>query len=561
MPPRVMTQSARQPIAESRGRETGIRVGRGGRGRGLGEVGNQGNVGNQNGNVVNENVQENVRNVLVNGNQSMQEASGTHLDMSTAYHPQTDESIVRQLYGMRLEKKSHAVKKRKPLEFSVGDYILLKVLPWKGVVNFRKNGKLAPRFVGPFEIIEKVGLVAYREFKKLKRSRIAMVKVRWNSKRGPKFTWELEDQMKLKYPHLFSDGPKQLGNYIYVYLEPLIDDMIDLWDKGVEVYDEYKKQQFKLFTMIFCIISDFLAYANLSGYGTKGDKACPVCEKDTHSRWLTNSIEPKTMQKVVQISGVLTSEAVRNGSIKKVKKRENMWEPSKDKNGKDDNKRTRTGNAFASTANPIGRENMGVWLKCTTCNSYHTLRGPCRTCFDCNLPGHLAKDCRGVLRSVNPVNARNLTVRACYQCGSIDHVRLACPRLNRVQGPEGNRPNQVVANNGGQGCRNQGNQARGRAIRLGAEEARQDPNFMTGIEPSELGFKYEIEIGSGQLVKIDKVIKSYKLEIKGHVFDIDLIPFGHGSFDVIISIDWLSNHKAKIICHKKVVRIPLLDGK
>ncbi|GKA00625.1 hypothetical protein Tco_0673175 [Tanacetum coccineum] len=120
-----------------------------------------------------------------------------------------------------------ADKRRKPLEFSVGDYVLLKVSPWKGVVCFRKKGKLAPRFVGPFDIIEKVGLVAYRlylteelngvhdtfypveilerEFKKLKRSRIAIVKIRWNSKRGPEFTWEREDQMKLKYPLLFSN--------------------------------------------------------------------------------------------------------------------------------------------------------------------------------------------------------------------------------------------------------------------------------------------------------------------------------------------------------------------
>ncbi|GKB06631.1 hypothetical protein Tco_0834864 [Tanacetum coccineum] len=133
-----------------------------------------------------------------------------------------------------------------------------EVSPWKGVVHFGKKGKLAPRFVGPFEIIEKVCPVAYqldlpkelngvhdtfhvsnlkkcladptlkvpldeiqvdaklyfveepveileREFKKLKRSRIAIVKVRWNSKRGPEFTWECEDQMKLKYPHLLSD--------------------------------------------------------------------------------------------------------------------------------------------------------------------------------------------------------------------------------------------------------------------------------------------------------------------------------------------------------------------
>ncbi|GKF37054.1 putative reverse transcriptase domain-containing protein [Tanacetum coccineum] len=49
------------------------------------------------------------------------------------------------------------------------------------------------------------------------------------------------------------------------------------------------------------------------------------------------------------------------------------------------------------------------------------------------------------------------------------------------------------------------------------------------------------------------------MEIKGHVFDIDLIPFGHGSFDVIIGMYWLSNYKAKIISHEKVVRIPLPD--
>ncbi|GKE39232.1 putative reverse transcriptase domain-containing protein [Tanacetum coccineum] len=58
--------------------------------------------------------------------------------------------------------KSYADKRKKPLEFSVGDYVLLKVSPWKGVVRFKKKGKLAPRFVGPFEIIEKVGLVANR---------------------------------------------------------------------------------------------------------------------------------------------------------------------------------------------------------------------------------------------------------------------------------------------------------------------------------------------------------------------------------------------------------------
>nr|GEW30804.1 hypothetical protein [Tanacetum cinerariifolium] len=229
----------------------------------------------------------------------------------------------------------------------------------------------------------------------------------------------------------------------------------------------------------------------------------------------------------------LALQIFKNGSIKKVEKRGNAGEPSKDKNGRDDNKRTRTGNAFATIANPVGRENMGVRPKCTTCNSYLAPMGPCRTCFNYNRSGHLVKDCRGVPRNVNYVNAINPTARACNECGSIDHVKSSCPRLNRAQGPGGNRPNQVVANKGGQGRTNQRNQARGRAFMLGAEEARQDPNIVTGIEPSELGFRYEIEIASGQLVKINKVIKGCKLEIKGCVIDIDLIPFGHGSFHVL----------------------------
>ncbi|GKA68975.1 hypothetical protein Tco_0775039 [Tanacetum coccineum] len=75
-----------------------------------------------------------------------------------------------------------------------------------------------------------------------------------------------------------------------------------------------------------------------------------------------------------------------------------------------------------------------------------------------------AKDCRVVPRNVNPVNVRNPTHArgACYKCGSTVHIKPACPRLNRAQGPGGNLPNQVVANNGGQGRGNQGNQARGR---------------------------------------------------------------------------------------------------
>ncbi|GJX21664.1 putative reverse transcriptase domain-containing protein, partial [Tanacetum coccineum] len=98
---------------------------------------------------------------------------------------------------------------------------------------------------------------------------------------------------------------------------------------------------------------------------------------------------------------------------------------------------------------------------------------------------------------------------------------------------------------------------------FGAKYSFVSTTFITllDIKPNDLGFSYEIEIASGQLVEINKVIRGCKLEIEGHVFDINLIPFGSESFDVIIGMDWLSGHKAKIICHEKVVRIPLLDGK
>ncbi|GKE16723.1 reverse transcriptase domain-containing protein [Tanacetum coccineum] len=138
----------------------------------------------------------------------------------------------------------------------------------------------------------------------------------------------------------------------------------------------------------------------------------------------------------MQIAGTLTDEALRNGSIKKnPQKGGNGGEPSKDRNRMEDNKRTTTGNAFATTTNPVRRENTGVVPKCTTCNFHHPPEAPYRTCFNCNHPGHFAKDCRVVPRNVNPINARNPTARTCYECGSTDHFKAACPRLNQAQRP------------------------------------------------------------------------------------------------------------------------------
>ncbi|GJT03170.1 putative reverse transcriptase domain-containing protein [Tanacetum coccineum] len=142
---------------------------------------------------------------------------------------ETTEKIIQikqRMQAARDRQKSYADLKRKPMEFQVGDKVMLKVSPWKGVVRFGKRGKLNPRYVGPFKchadeplavpldglhlddklhFVEEPVEIVGREVKRLKRSRIPLVKVRWNSKRGPEFTWEREDQFKKKYPHLFTE--------------------------------------------------------------------------------------------------------------------------------------------------------------------------------------------------------------------------------------------------------------------------------------------------------------------------------------------------------------------
>ncbi|GKC23565.1 reverse transcriptase domain-containing protein [Tanacetum coccineum] len=141
-------------------------------------------------------------------------------------------------------------------------------------------------------------------------------------------------------------------------------------------------------------------------------------------------------------------EAIRNGSFKKnIEKRGNGGETNRDRNVKDDNKRTRTRNAFATTTNPVRREYTGTTPKCMNCNLHHSPESPCRACFSCNFLGHLTKDCRVVPWMVNLVNARNPTAArgACFECG---------------------------------GHGNNGNQVHGGAFMLGAEEARQDPNII-----------------------------------------------------------------------------------
>ncbi|GJX35491.1 putative reverse transcriptase domain-containing protein [Tanacetum coccineum] len=190
---------------------------------------------------------------------SLQKALGTNLDMSTAYHPRTDRqsertiqtledmlracvidfgkgwvnhlplvefsynnsyhaiikaALFKALYSQKCRspikqriqaprdrQKSYSDLKCKPMEFQVGDRFMLKASPWKGVILVPLDGL---HIDDKLNFVEEPVEIMDNEVKRLKQSRIPIIKVRWNSRRGPEFTWEREDQFRKKYPHLFA---------------------------------------------------------------------------------------------------------------------------------------------------------------------------------------------------------------------------------------------------------------------------------------------------------------------------------------------------------------------
>ncbi|GJR77383.1 putative reverse transcriptase domain-containing protein [Tanacetum coccineum] len=203
--------------------------------------------------------------------------------------------------------------------------------------------------------------------------------------------------------------------------------------------------------------------------------------------------------------------------------------------------------------------------------------------------GYYARQCWALIRQVAHVNAVRMgqNQKACYECESIDHLRYDCPKWKQATGQARN----PLALEGNKNTHNNGNQARGRAFNGNAVEALQDPKVVTGtfslnnqfatvlfdsgadfsfistkfapllnVEPCIVNPSYVIEIADGESVKVDRVICDCKLELGNSLFTIDLIPLGHGSFDVIVGMDWLSKNKVVIVCHEKVVEIPIKEG-
>ncbi|KAI3685709.1 hypothetical protein L6452_34966 [Arctium lappa] len=281
------------------------------------------------------------------------------------------------------------------------------------------------------------------------------------------------------------------------------------------------------------------------------------------------SSKPTTLQEAVSIATRLTNNAIRSGNFahEKAMGKRKIEEPSRRQSDRIACKnRKRMGNYGVQAQ--VVEKGKGTYPKCDKCNNRHS--GRCIICTKCNKGGHFARDCKG---------GRRLT---CHECGSPDHLRNTCPKLNRGPNVNQARP----ANQG-----NQGGQARGRVFEIGANEARQDPNvvagtflinshyasvlFDSGADRSFISLKfkpkiclksqkllepYTIEFANGQEVRAKDVITNCTLNLANREFSINLIPIELGSFDVVVGMDWLSKNRAEICCSEKTVRIPLPEG-
>ncbi|GKC56518.1 putative reverse transcriptase domain-containing protein [Tanacetum coccineum] len=241
------------------------------------------------------------------------------------------------------------------------------------------------------------------------------------------------------------------------------------------------------------------------------------------------------MEKLESEAGILINKAVNCGTLTKVyEKRKGVEESSKHGSGRNNDKRAKVSKGFVE-ATTHRNEYVGSLPKCAKCLAHHPKDRPCLVCFNCQKRGHIPRNCHSPIKQVAPINAIRGGYKpgTCYECRSREHYRNTCPKLNLAPGQVGNSDFSFISTS---------------YVPL------------LNVKSSFVNPGYLIEVADGKKVEVDKVIRNCKLELGTSLFAIDLIPLGHGSFEVIVGMHWLSEHKAEIVCHEKVVRIPLESG-
>ncbi|GJR62950.1 reverse transcriptase domain-containing protein [Tanacetum coccineum] len=171
-------------------------------------------------------------------------------------------------------------------------------------------------------------------------------------------------------------------------------------------------------------------------------------------RGILKVTQPTTIQDAILRVGILTNEAISCGTLSKSNEnRKAVEETGKSGGSWRDKKKAKIGAGFVATA-PPKNEFVNQYPKCTKCYTYHQEDGVCSLCFNCQRPDHFSKDCRAPFKRAIHVNAVRMEFElgTCYECGSREHFRNTCPKLNRAPGQVGNRltieGNRNTRNNG-----------------------------------------------------------------------------------------------------------------
>ncbi|GJR09406.1 putative reverse transcriptase domain-containing protein [Tanacetum coccineum] len=228
----------------------------------------------------------------------------------------------------------------------------------------------------------------------------------------------------------------------------------------------------------------------------------------------------------IKRSGILTDEAISCGPLTKGNdKRKGVEESGKTRGSWKDNKKAKTGTGFVATT-PTRNEAVSSNPKCSKCFTHHPVNGFCRLCFNYQKP---------VKPDIPPILSKM------YQGSGQASNQLA------LEGSRNNRSN--------------GNQVRGRAfnVNVNAMEAVQDPKVVTGTFSLNDHFVTVLFDSRADFSFISTEFAPL-LNVRPSIVNL-VSDRGHGSFDVIVGMDWLSQHKAVIVCHEKVVEIPVEDGR
>ncbi|GJZ98536.1 putative reverse transcriptase domain-containing protein, partial [Tanacetum coccineum] len=298
---------------------------------------------------------------------------------------------------------------------------------------------------------------------------------------------------------------------------------------------------------------------------------------DAYIRGLSENIKgevtssrPTNLNEAVRMAYTLMEQKIQAKHEREIEGNKRKWENFQSGNNsrgnykdnsrhQQNNQKQENARAMTTTLNE-GNAPARLPLLCNRCFVHHI--GPYTIqCHNYGKIGHKSRYCK----EKNVATGTNAQpIWTCYDCGEQGHTRNYCPKKNKPQGGNASGRAYVIKDVDKQGPNVVtgtfllNNRYTSILFDSGSDKSFVNTRFshLIDINPDKLDVSYEVELDDGKVVSTKTVLRGCTLNLVNHLFKIDLMPIEHGTFDIIIGMDWLAEHDAVIICGKKVVRIP-----